>query len=190
MCKCTVQGFLVGGAEYQRRAVWHWGQLWLSALHLTTHTSIKHCVIYPYWSDGYDGYDYTRNLRAIHSTQGSLAMTLTPHKFIQIWWQHLAVTAPHALLYMIPITLNVLCVNPCSGIDKIQLNDWQSGVVHGYRLPTDHSTQLSTMLLNYWEESCLVSTSNYCHDTKCWSVAGVDHWASSMVLNDKKYSTL
>ena len=50
MCKCTVQDFLVGGAEYQRRAAWRWGRVWPSALHVTTPTSIKHGVIYPYWS--------------------------------------------------------------------------------------------------------------------------------------------
>ena len=135
--------------------------------------------------------------QVIHGILRSLAMTLTPHKFIQIWWQHLA---PHALnfrLYTIPITLHVLCVNPCGGIDKFNrqsgVGPQDGDVVHGYRLPTDCSTQLSNMLL-YWEE---VSTSNYCHDTKCWSVAGVDHykhpnvtswWASSMVLNNTEYA--
>ena len=107
-------------------------------------------------------------------------------------------------LYTIPITLHVLYVNPCGGIDKF--NRMIDSLVLGYRtetlysvigcpLITPHSCPWTNMLFNYWEESCLVSTSNYCHDTKCWSVAGVDHskhpdvtswWVSSMVLNEKK----
>ena len=107
-----------------------------------------------------------------------------------IWrWQPLM-----RLIFVFTITFHVLGVNPCGWIDKFNrmIDRLVLGLYTVISCPliTPHSCPRTNMLLDYWEEG---STRNYCHDTKCWSEAGVDHsehpdvtswWASPVVLND------